>query len=297
MLPIARHPFVCRECQRQINDISNYRRHLAVVHRKKIDGTDADEATVVRYSRYMQRGPRSQNQSTATVQPTSREGTDEPRPSTSAASAAPTKRMAKPKDKSRSTVIPPTDVLPTAPPFNVADDLLLSSSDTDDSADDFFVEVTDEEATERKPDLETKASPTTRKPTRPLPVVVPRRRVARLEVTATATRPSTSSALPAKRRRLEMAPSVLAQRVIAQPTRSSRDIVDDLASRYGWTPVEQRDRINVVRGMRAMAAAFSARIRRQLPINRTDADVQQFLTVMEEECRTMEGHVSDEFAG
>ena len=65
--------------------------------------------------------------------------------------------MAKPKDKSRPTVVPPTDVLPTAPPFNVADDLLLSSSssDTDDSADDFFVEVTDEEATERKPDLET----------------------------------------------------------------------------------------------------------------------------------------------
>ena len=52
------------------------------------------------------------------------------------------------------------------------------------------------------------------------------------------------------------------------------------ASRYSWTPVEQRDRVDVVRGMRAMAAASSARIRRRLPLTRTDADVQRFLTVV-----------------
>ena len=88
-----------------------------------------------------------------------------------------------------------------------------------------------------------------------------------------------------------MAPSV-----IAHPEKTSRDIVGDLAAKYSWTIIEQRDRVNVVRGMRAMAAAFSARIRRQLPLNRNDEDIQRFLTVVEEECQAMEGHVSDEFA-
>jgi len=94
-----------------------------------------------------------------------------------------------------------------------------------------------------------------------------------------------------------MAPSVLAQQVIANPAKSSRDLVDDLSTRYGRTPTEQRDRFNVVRGMRAMAAAFSGRIRRRLPLNWTDEDIHRFLTVVEEECQLMEGHVSDEFAG
>jgi len=93
-----------------------------------------------------------------------------------------------------------------------------------------------------------------------------------------------------------MAPSVLAKRVIAQLEKSSKDIVQGLASHYSLTPIEQRDRINDVRGMRAMAAAFSARIRRQMPLNRTKADIQQFLTVVETECRAMEGHVSHEFS-
>jgi len=92
-----------------------------------------------------------------------------------------------------------------------------------------------------------------------------------------------------------MAPPVLAQWVIANPTKSSRDIVDDLATTYSWISTEQRDRVNVVRGMRAMPAAFSARIRRQLPLNRTDADIQRFLSVVEDECQVMEGLISDEF--
>ena len=73
--------------------------------------------------------------------------------------------------------------------------------------------------------------------------------------------------------------------------------MSDLSSKYSWTPVAQRDRVNVGRGMRAMAAAFSTRIRRRLPLNRTDADVQRFLAVVEDECQLMEGHVSDEFSG
>ena len=182
------------------------------------------------------------------------------------------------------------------PTFNVADDLILLSSLDNDSADDFFVDVNDEEAVANVPNTgatPTTRSPTVRVPTCPLPVAAPHQRVAQLQVT-TVICPPAPTAPVAKLRRLEMAPSVLAQRVIANRTKSSRDIVSNLAAKYSWTPTEQRDRVNVV--MRAMAAAFSARIHRQLPLNPTDADIQRFLSVVEEERQVMEGHVSDEFA-
>ena len=292
-LPVARRPSVCPECRREFKDASNFRRHMALIHKKKEDGTDADDATVSRFARYAKRGPRT------TTQPTP--GTDEPRPSTSAASPSVSTRRRRRAPKSVAFVTDSStgstaDDRPN-PEFNVADDLVISSSSDDNSADDFFVEITDEEAvadaSKTKP-APTTRSPTVRVPTRPLPVPTPARRVAQLQA-ATVVRPPVPTAPAAKRRRLELAPSVLAQRVIAHPEMTSRDIVGDLAAKYSWTPMEQRDRVNVVRGMRAMAAAFSARIRRQLPLNRTDDDIQRFLTVVEEECQTMEGHVSDEF--
>jgi len=186
----------------------------------------------------------------------------------------------------------------TATTSDVADDLALSTSTSRPtseagSTDDMFVDITDEEAA-------TEINlPTSRVPTRPLPVAAPHlRRVGRREAEdAVAVRPPATSVPTAKRRQLEMAPSVLAQQVIANPAKSSRDLVGNLSTRYSWTPTEQRDRVNVVRGMRAMAAAFSGRIRRRLPLNRTDEDNQRFLTVVEEECQLMEGHVSDEFTG
>ena len=171
---------------------------------------------------------------------------------------------------------------------------------SDDSSNDFFVNITDEEGTAGAPIAETQPTvraPTERKPTRPMPVSTPRVRAAKKESPTNVQQLPPTTFAAAKRRRLELAPSVLAQRVIMNPHKSSRNLVDDLAFKYSWTPMEQRDRVNVVRGMRAMAAAFSARIRRRLPLNRTDDDVQQFLTVVENECQLMEGHVSDEFSG
>jgi len=284
-LPSAKRHYDCPECQRRIQDVSNFRRHMAAVHRKNTDGTDADDATVTRYSRYMKRGVRDKTRSTTDVSTTPATAADDPQPSTSTAAAVPMKRRRRVK---KSVVFAPGSPKDESPPrsFNVADDLALSSSDDADSSDDYFVDVTDEELT----DL-----PIARKPTRPLPVATAPRRVGGIYAAAVA-RPAVPTSPAAKRRRLEMAPSVLAQRVIAQPEKSSKDIVQGLASHYSLTPIEQRDRINVVRGMRAMAAAFSARIRRQMPLNRTKADVQQFLTVVETECRAMEGHVFDEFS-
>ena len=49
-LPMARRPYVCSHCRREINDLSNYRRHLAIIHGKKDDGTEADDSTVARFS-------------------------------------------------------------------------------------------------------------------------------------------------------------------------------------------------------------------------------------------------------
>jgi len=164
---------------------------------------------------------------------------------------------------------------------------------------DLFIDITDEEEAVSAPIVETQPttrSTTERKPTRPMPVVTPRVRVAKREVPTVVQQPP-PTAPAVKRRRLELAPSVLAQRVIVNPHKSSRDLVGDVASKYSWTPAEQRDRVNVIRGMRAAAAAFSARIRRRLPLNRTDADDQRFLTVTEDKCQLIKGHLSDEFSG
>ena len=161
-----------------------------------------------------------------------------------------------------SSSLSPPAIKSTATLSDVADDLAQSTSTSRPaseagSTDDMFVDITDEEVA-AETDL-----PTSRVPTRPLPAAAPHlRRVGRLEAEdAVAVRPPPTSVPTVQRRRLEMAPSVLAQQVIANPAKSSRDLVGDLTARYSWTPTEQRDRVNVVRGMRAMAAAFSGRIR------------------------------------
>jgi len=277
-LSSARRPYVCQDCQRELTDASNFRPHMVVVHKKNTDGSDADDATITRFKGYVQKGScakptkTKQTKKTATDDPipsaASATAADEPIPCTSAMATA-TRRQRRPKEsvaaKSESTTTSSAGSV-----VNVAEDLEMSSS-SDDSSNDFFVDMTDEEGVANAPIIGTQSttrSPTERVPTRPSRVVTPRSRVAKLEAPTVVHQPS-PTAPAAKRRRLELAPSVLAQRVMANPHKSSRDLVGDLASKYSWTPAAQRDRVNVIRGMRAMAAAFSARIRRRLPLNRT----------------------------
>ena len=134
-LPVARRPHVCQECRRQIEDVSNFRRHMAIVHKKNVDGTDADAATVSRFSQYANRGPRTRAQSTADAQPTPDANADDPRPSTSARSSIPTRRRRRPPKSiavvPESPTMSPTDTQPAATLLDVADDLILSSSSTD----------------------------------------------------------------------------------------------------------------------------------------------------------------------
>jgi len=165
---------------------------MAAVHRKNTDGTDADDATVNRYSRYVKRGVRDKTRSTTDVSTTPATAADDPQPSTSTAAAVPMKRRRRTK---KSVVVVSGSRKKESPtkPFNVADNLALSSSDDADSSDDYFADVTDEELTD---------SPTSSKPTRPLPVATATRRVDGIYAAAVA-RPAAPTAPAAKRGRLE----------------------------------------------------------------------------------------------
>lgn len=197
--------------------------------------------------------------------------------------------------------------------FDSDDDVFIDITETDDESSRKLQEELDRESkpTEEAPEVaegeekvkkeQSPDSPTRRKPTRPLPVVTPKGKGKGKKSTLPQKAPQlvqlpTATTQTMKRRRLELAPSVLAQRVIENPTKSSIELAEELTQKYSMTPTEQRDRVNVIRGMRAMASAFSTRIRRRLPLDRTDADIKNFLHTVEEECQLMEGHQSDEFA-
>jgi len=97
------------------------------------------------------------------------------------------------------------------------------------------------------------------------------------------------------KRRLEMAPSVLAKKVACRHHKSSREIAEELSSSYGMPETERRMNENIIRGMRAAQRQFCQHIRKNLPLDQTAEDVHHFLSVMEAECRRAEEHDSDEF--
>ena len=100
--------------------------------------------------------------------------------------------------------------------------------------------------------------------------------------------------LPSKRR-LEVTPSVLAKKVAKQSDNSSQEVAEKLASEFSWSPEERRQKINIIRGMRAMQRQFCQEIRRKLPMNQTPENIAKFLTELEEKCRSVEDRDSDEF--
>ena len=176
--------------------MSNFRRNVAIVHKKNVYGTDADAATISCFSQYAKRGPRTRAQSTNAVQPTPDAIADDPRLSTSASSSISTRRRRRPPKSiavvPESPTMSPTDTQPAATPFDVADDLVLSSSSCHaDSADDLFIDITDEEVVADAPNTEatpTTSPPTVRVPTRPLLMAAPCHGVARLQQVPTVVR-------------------------------------------------------------------------------------------------------------
>ena len=57
---------------------------------------------------------------------------------------------------------------------------------------------------------------------------------------------------PHVKRRLEIAPSVLAKKVAEGHDKSSTQLAEQLGTEYSWTSEERRQKVNAIRGMRAM---------------------------------------------
>ena len=127
----------------------------------------------------------------------------------------------------------------------------------------------------------TKARPKQKVLSEPLPTLKPSKDVSKYMST---------------RRKKEMAPSVMAKLVTKMPNESSDQIAAKLAERYGWTPEERRQRMNIIRGMRAAERQMCIRIRRGLPFRRRSTDIDNFLDQLEHDCQQIEAHDSDEFA-
>ena len=56
-------PYSCYECGREFGQSTGLTRHLGLVHRRKPDGTDIDDATYEKLSRWSKRGKRSTSRS------------------------------------------------------------------------------------------------------------------------------------------------------------------------------------------------------------------------------------------
>ena len=72
---------------------------------------------------------------------------------------------------------------------------------------------------------------------------------------------------PRPKRRMELAPSVLAKSVASRPNQSSKKIAEELAATYGMPIPERRNNENIIRGMRAAERNLCAQLRRTLPFN------------------------------
>ena len=57
-------PYSCYECGREFGQSTGLTRHLGLVHRRKPDGTDIDDATYKKLSKWSKRGKRSTSPST-----------------------------------------------------------------------------------------------------------------------------------------------------------------------------------------------------------------------------------------
>ena len=93
-----------------------------------------------------------------------------------------------------------------------------------------------------------------------------------------------------------MAPSVLAKKIADGHSQSSMQLTEQLGAEYSWTGEERCQKVNVIRGMRAMERAqLCTKIRRSLPLHRAPESIERFLDQLEEDCRRAEQHNSDEF--
>ena len=77
-------PYSCYECGREFGQSTGLTRHLGLVHRRKPDGTDIDDATYEKLSKWSKRGKRSTSRSTESSAGSSAGPSTKPKVSTSA---------------------------------------------------------------------------------------------------------------------------------------------------------------------------------------------------------------------
>ena len=284
-------------CNREFGQSTNYYRHLGLVHRITKDGQPIDDQTYAKYAQYSKRGKRIPSELKTTEQPN--------------------KPPAEPRKKGAKTTarkIPKSREFIDETSGNETDDYWITLSESE-------LEIPDTVAAYTEPDqpnspltpqqgvlpkdlgkklkrtkaaLDIEAAAIIRKPTRP-------RNPSCRRITSTfnsATEPIRLPKLvraPHSKRRLEIAPSVLAKKVAEGHDKSSTQLAEQLGTEYSWTSEERRQKVNVIRGMRAMERQLSTKIRRSLPLNRTTESINHFLNQPEEDCREAEEHDSDEF--
>ena len=257
----ARKDWNCMGCDKAFGQKANYLRHLALIHDMDEEGKPICQAERARYAAYAKRGKREE------AQPTSTEKVSSPK-----------KQQ---KSRKKLTVEQPKDEPADYPRPDDGPDRPLPRKQRPTAA----TKGRKINRAEPIPDA------VIRKPTRPS---LPSSRKVRRVISAPPKMTENISAGPSKRR-LEMAPSVLAKKVAHRHGQSSRKIADELASKYGMPAQERRMNENIIRGMRAAQRHLCSRIRRHLPLNRTSEDIDRFLTTMENDCRKVEEHDSDEF--
>jgi len=87
----------------------------------------------------------------------------------------------------------------------------------------------------------------------------------------------------------------LAKKIAEGHDKTSTQLAEQLGTEYSWTSEERRQKVNVIRGMRAMGRQLCTKIRRSLPLNRTTESIERFLNQLEEDCREAEERDSGEF--
>ena len=280
-------PYSCYECGRQFGQSTGLTRHLGLVHRRKPDGTDIDDATYKKLSKWSKRGKRSTSRSTESAAGPSAESSAgpsiKPKGSTSAKSKEPD------SDSSDDYFIT----------VDTAEDVSMKEPDCGDEPDqpDSPLPPSPKPSLQVRrlrsisgPDPETDV--TRRKTTRPAKPyhgkVKPVRKVESIQPLLPP--PRTTS-----KRRLQLAPSVMAKKVLRNHHLSGTQLAEQFGAEFHWTPEERRQHINIIRGMRAMQNYMCARIRCGLPFRRTPEAVDAFLDRLETECQHVESHDSDEF--
>jgi len=134
------------------------------------------------------------------------------------------------------------------------------------------------------------------KPVRPAKPFSGSRRIRKLKELSTPmviTKPSQRPTKP--RRTTEIRPSTVADIEAQHADKTSREVAEIVRVKYELNPFETKTKINQIRTARQARRTFARRIRNEYRLDGTKQTRQQFLKWLEETCRQMEGHDSDEY--